>query len=65
MYLDVKYTVFLERDLEETVGRSEETILLQLVRPVDGIMESDLYHDWSIIKAETQKVKAEKQKHGR
>ena len=55
MYLDVKYTVFLERDLEETVGRSEETILLQLIRPVDGIMESDLYHDWSITNIETKK----------
>lgn len=65
MHLDVKYTVFLERDLEESVGRSEETILLQLVRPVDGIMESDLYHDWSIVKAEIQKIKAEKQKHGK
>ncbi|MBR6664193.1 MAG: hypothetical protein IKL22_00570 [Lachnospiraceae bacterium] len=55
MYLDVKYTIFLERDLEESVGRSEETILLQLVRPVDGIMESDLYNDWSIINIETNK----------
>ncbi len=55
MYLDVKYTVFLERDLEETVGRSEETIVLQLARPVQGIMESDLYHDWSITKIETRK----------
>jgi hypothetical protein len=64
MYLDVKYTVFLERDLEETVGRSEETIVLQLARPVQGIMESDLYYDWSIAKVETQKIKAEKQKHG-
>ena len=53
MYLDVKYTVFLERDLEETVGRSEETIVLQLARPVQGIMQADLYGDWSAVRVET------------
>lgn len=55
MYLDMTYKVSLERDLEEEIGRSRETITLQLARPLDGIMASDFYHDWSIIKIETRK----------
>lgn len=55
MYLDMTYKVSLERDLEEEIGRSRETIKLQLARPLDGIMASDFYHDWSIIKIETRK----------
>jgi hypothetical protein len=54
-YLNVAYRVELEKDRGWWIRRKKETILLQLARPTHGIMESDLYHDWSIIKMETRK----------
>lgn len=53
MYLDVTYRVALERDLGSQVGRSKETIMLQLARPLQGIMQADLYGDWSVVRVET------------
>ena len=53
MYLDVTYRVALERDLGSQIGRSKETIMLQLARPVQGIMQADLYGDWSVVRIET------------
>lgn len=53
MYLDVTYRVALERDLSTEIGRNKETIMLQLARPVQGIMQADLYGDWSVVKVET------------
>ena len=55
MYLDVAYKVFLDRDLGDRIGFSEENLVLQLARPLQGIMESDLYNDWSIVNIETKK----------
>lgn len=54
MYLDVTYRVSLERDLGERIGRSKETIMLLLARPLQGIMAADLYQDWSVVKIETR-----------
>ncbi len=53
MYLDVTYRVALERDLGSQIGRSKETIMLQLARPLQGIMQADLYGDWSVVRVET------------
>jgi len=53
MYLDVTYRVALERDLSTEIGRNKETIMLQLARPVQGIMQADLYGDWSVVRVET------------
>ncbi len=53
MYLDVTYRVALERDLGNEVGRNKETIMLQLARPLQGIMQADLYGDWSVVRVET------------
>ena len=55
MYLDVIYGVTLDRDWGTAIHRGEQMIHLQLASPIQGIMESDLYHDWSIVKIETQK----------
>lgn len=53
MYLDMSYKVFLDRDWGDQIGFSTENIVLQLARPLQGIMEADFYHDWSIINIET------------
>lgn len=53
MYLDVTYRVALERDLGNRIGRNKETIMLQLARPLQGIMQADLYGDWSVVRVET------------
>ena len=53
MYLDVTYRVTLERDLGSEIGRNKETIMLQLARPLQGIMQADLYGDWSVVRVET------------
>ena len=53
MYLDVTYRVALERDLGSEIGRNKETIMLQLARPLQGIMQADLYGDWSVVRVET------------
>ena len=53
MYLDVTYRVALERDLGSVIGRNKETIMLQLARPLQGIMQADLYGDWSVVRVET------------
>lgn len=55
MYLDVVYKVTLYRDLGDKIKRRKQMIYLQLARPLQGIMESDIYNDWSIIKIETRK----------
>lgn len=55
MYLDVAYSVVLDRDLDKRIRRRKETLLLQLARPLDGIMAADFYHDWSVVKIETHK----------
>lgn len=57
MYLDVVYKVNLYRDMGTKIKRHKQMIYMQLARPICGIMESDLYHDWSIIKIETLKKK--------
>lgn len=53
MYLDVTYRVALERDLGSQIGRGKETVMLQLARPLQGIMQADLYGDWSVVRVET------------
>ncbi|MBR4083204.1 MAG: hypothetical protein IKK33_02850 [Lachnospiraceae bacterium] len=55
MYLDMSYRVFLDRDLGDQIGFSSENIVLQLARPLQGIMEADFYNDWSVINIETKK----------
>jgi len=55
MYLDVVYKVTLYRDKGINIKRKKQMIYLQLARPLQGIMESDLYNDWSITKIETKK----------
>ena len=55
MYLDVVYKVTLYRDLGTDIKREKQMIYLQLARPLHGIMESDLYNDWSIVNIETNK----------
>lgn len=55
MYLDVAYRVELEKDCGLWIRRKKETILLQLARPLQGIMAADFYHDWSVVKIETRK----------
>ncbi len=64
MYLDVFYKVKLYRALGKRTKRKKQTIHLQLARPLQGIMEADLYEDWSIVKAEVRKLKVEIQKDG-
>ncbi len=64
MYLDVFYKVKLHRNTGKSIKRKKQTIYLQLARPLQGIMEADLYEDWSIVKAESRKRKVEIQKHG-
>ena len=53
MYLDMSYKVFLDRDWGDQIGFSTENIVLQLARPLQGIMEADFYQDWSVVKIET------------
>lgn len=65
MYLDVFYKVKLHRNTGKRVKRKKQTIHLQLARPLQGIMEADLYEDWTIVKAEVRKRKVEIQKDGR
>lgn len=55
MYLDVVYKVTLDRDWRTAIKREDQMIYMQLARPLHGIMESDIYNDWSIIKIETRK----------
>lgn len=55
MYLDVVYKVTLYRDLGTKIKREKQMIYMRLARPIHGIMESDLYNDWSIVKIETRK----------
>ena len=55
MYLDVVFKVTLYRDLGDKIKRRKQLIYMQLAHPLQGIMESDLYNDWSIIKIETNK----------
>lgn len=55
MYLDVVYKVTLYRDMGTKIKRRKQLIYLQLGCPLHGIMESDLYNDWSIINIETNK----------
>ena len=55
MYLDMSYKVFLDRDLGDRIGFSTENIVLQLARPLQGIMQADFYHDWGVVKIETYK----------
>jgi hypothetical protein len=64
MYLNVFYKVKLHRNTGKRVKRKKQTIHLQLARPLQGIMEADLYEDWTIVKAEVRKRKTEIQKHG-
>lgn len=65
MYLNVFYKVKLHRNTGKRVKRKKQTIHLQLARPLQGIMEADLYEDWTIVKAEVRKRKVEIQKDGR
>jgi len=55
MYLGVVYKVTLYRDMGTKIKRRKQLIYLQLARPLQGIMESDLYNDWSIVNIETKK----------
>lgn len=55
MYLDMSYRVFLDRDWGDQIGFSTENIVLQLARPLQGIMQADFYQDWSVVKIETYK----------
>ena len=51
--MDITQRVRLERDLGHRIKRSKETIILQLMKPIQGIMSEDLYNDWSVVKIET------------
>lgn len=53
MYMDVTQRVRLEKDLGDRIKRSKETIMLQLMKPIQGIMSEDLYSDWSVVRVET------------
>lgn len=53
MYMDITQKVRLERDLGDRIVRSKQTIMLQLMKPIQGIMSEDLYSDWSVVKIET------------
>lgn len=53
MYMDVTLRVRLDRDLGGRIERKKQTIMLQLMKPIQGIMSEDLYHDWSVVKIET------------
>lgn len=53
IYLDVAYHVTLYRDWRTGIYQQEQMLYLQLALPIHGIMESDLYNDWSIMKIET------------
>ena len=53
MYMDITQRVRLERDKGSKIERSKETIMLQLMKPIQGIMSEDLYHDWSVVRVET------------
>jgi hypothetical protein len=55
MYLDVTYNVTLYRDWGTAIKREAQMLYMQLARPLQGIMESDLYNDWSIVNIETKK----------